>query len=243
MKASEKTNPSGSAAKPAPGSGATSAEQRGSTTQNYQSLKMLLTKQSGKIGTFKVIVWNPWTDSYTYDWEGKHSEATAWRCGLVSAEDPAVCCIGEYKLTTRNKVAFEKHVKAKPHGTTLLMSTVSLVESAKTQYMSCSVRVTVNMASTSLSTVSEDGSAVQPVPKTTVAETKQIQQNQNFDLTAFILSRSQVRNGGEARKAFNLELADGSKDEASGKVQTMFFTVFASEAQVATLLDFADKCI
>ena len=90
MKASEKTNPSGSAAKPAPGSGATSAEQRGSTTQNYQSLKMLLTKQSAKIGTFKVIVCKPWTDTYTYEWEGKHRESTAWRGVLVSAEDPTV---------------------------------------------------------------------------------------------------------------------------------------------------------
>ena len=119
----------------------------------YQSLKMLLTKQSRKTGTFKVIVWNPWVDTYTYEWEGKQREATAWRCVLASAEDPALYCVGEYKLSKKNKVACEKHVKANEHGTILVMSNLSFVESAKTQYMSCSVRVTVDMALTTLTTV------------------------------------------------------------------------------------------
>ena len=92
------------------------------------------------------------------------------------------------------------------------MKAVSLVDDAKTQYNSCSVRVTVNMASTTLSTVLEDNSAVQPVPKTTVAETTQLQQDQNFDLTALVLSRRQERNGGDGCKAFNLELTDGSME-------------------------------
>ena len=84
-------------------------------------------------------------------------------------------------------------MKAYQHGTTAVMKAVPLVDDAKTQYNSCSVRVTVNMASTTLSKVLEnfDNSAVQPVPKTTVAETTQLQQDQNFDLTAFVLSRSQ----------------------------------------------------
>ena len=43
------------------------------------------------------------------------------------------------------------------------------------------------MAATTLPKVLEDTSAVQPVPKTTVAETMQLQQDQNFDLTLFYL--------------------------------------------------------
>ena len=81
------------------------------------------------------------------------------------------------------------------------------------------------------------------MPKTTVAETTQLQQDQNFDLTALVLSRSQERNGGEGRKAFDLELADGSKDEASGKVQTLSLTLFAADDQLITMLEFADKAI
>jgi hypothetical protein len=231
-----------SAAQPAAASGANVCT-RSATKESCQSLRMLLSKQCKKIGTFKVIVFKPWTDTYTYEWQGKPKETRAWRCMLVSAEDPAVYCLGEYKLTVKNKAAYDKNEITNKHGTTLMMSSVVLVDGAKTQYMSCSVRVTVNMAWTQLKNVSEDCSAVQPVPKTTVAETKQVQQNQNFDLTAFALSRSPTRRGGEGRKAFDVELADGSKDEASGKVQTISFSVFATEAEVETLLDFVDKSI
>ena len=50
------------------------------------------------------------------------------------------------------------------------MRNISLVESAKTQYMSCSVRVTVNMASTNLTGIFGQSSAAQPVPTTTIAQ-------------------------------------------------------------------------
>ena len=123
------------------------------------------------------------------------------------------------------------------------MSNISPVEGSKTQYMSCSVRVNVNMASTTLKGIFGAPSAAQPVPKTTVAKTKDIQQNQSFDLTACILSRGAPRNGGDGRKVFNLELADGSKDGTSGKVQTVNLSVFAPEADVANLLDSADNSI
>ena len=72
---------------------------------------------------------------------------------LVSAADPTEYCSGEYKLTTKNKANFEKHAKAYQHGTTVVLKTVALVNDAKTQYNSCSVRVTINLASTTLSKV------------------------------------------------------------------------------------------
>ena len=100
-----------------PASTPTSAEQPGSTVQNFQSLQMLRSKQSVRISTFKVIVCNPWNDTYEYQWEGKPRETTAWHCVLVSSDDPTVYCNGEYKLTAKNKSGFEKHAKANPHGT------------------------------------------------------------------------------------------------------------------------------
>ena len=96
--------------------------------------------------------------------------------------------------------------------------------------MSCIVRVNVNMASTTLTGIFGATKDAQPVPKTAVAKTKDIQQNQSFDLTACILSRAYrgaSRSGGEGRKVFNLELADGFKDGTSGKVQTINLSVFA----------------
>ena len=188
-------------------------------------MKMLLTKQSSKIGQFKVIVFKPYTDTYTYEWEGKPRETTAWRCMLVSAADPTLYCIGEFKRITKNKEAYDKNEKTYKHGTTLLMSTVALVEGAKTQYMGCSVRVNVNMATTKFVGVFASTSAAQPVPQTTCAQTKEVQQNQHFDLTAFVLSRSPIRNGGEGRKVFDLELIDGSTDDVSGKTDYLAVSV------------------
>ena len=113
--------------------------------------------------------------------------------------DPTLYCVGEFKLTAKNKDAYEtKNEKTNKPGTMLIMSNVALVDGAKTQYMSCSVRVSVNTAMTKLVGVFGSVSAVQPVPTTTVSQTKQVQQNQNFDLTVFVLSRSPVRHGGEA---------------------------------------------
>ena len=204
---------------------------------------MLLSKQAAKIGSFKVIVTDPWKDSYSYQWQGRKKETTVFRCRLVNCDDHSVYCNGEYKQKGTNKSEFEKHMKAYVHGTTIVLKAVSLVDDAKTQYNGCTVRVTVNMASTTISKVLEHHSAVQPVPKTTIAETTHLRQDQNFDLTAFVLSRSNERKGGDSRKAFDLELADGSTDEASGKVQTMSVTVFAPDANSATMLEFADKAI
>ena len=104
--------------------------------------------------------------------EGKKRETTAWRCTLVDAADPTQYCMGEFKLTTRNKDAFDKHVKTHVQGAQLVMSNISPVEGSKTQYMSCSVRVNVNMASTTLTGIFGASSDAQPVPKTTVAKQK-----------------------------------------------------------------------
>ena len=93
-----------SAAQPAAISAQASAAQPAA-----QSLKMLLSKQSAKICQFEVIVFKPWTDTYTYECEGKRRETTAWCCTLVSVADPTLYCVGEFKLTARNKVAYEKN--------------------------------------------------------------------------------------------------------------------------------------
>ena len=161
-----------SAAQPATTSGPASATQPAGAMENFQCLKMLLSKQSAKIGQFKVIVSKPWIDTYTYLWEGKQREKMAWRCMLVSVLDPALYCLAEFKLTARNKAAYERNEKTNKEGTTLIISNVAAVEGSKTQYMSCSVRVSVNMATTKVVGVFAPLSVVQPVPKTTARKQK-----------------------------------------------------------------------
>ena len=160
---------------------------------------------------------------------------------LVSIEDPQLYCVGEMKQTSRNKEAFDRFQQRYKHGTTVIMTKVAFAEYSKTQYISSSLRVNINMAATTLTTVFAPPSAVQPVPATSVAETKSIQQNQNFDLMAFILNCSNMRAGGEDRKAFDVELGDGSKDTASQKVQTLSLTIFADSRQATAMFDFVKK--
>ena len=123
------------------------------------------------------------------------------------------------------------------------MNNISPVDASKIQFMSCSVRVSVNMASTTLTGIFGMTNAAQPAPKTTVAESKNIQQSQSFDLTTCILSRSAPCTGLDGRKVFGLELADGSMASTSGKLQTISLSVFAAEADEAELLACADSSI
>ena len=91
---------------------------------------------------------------------------------LVSVLDPTLYCLAEFKITARNKAAYERNEKTNKEGTTLIISNVAAVEGSKTQYMSYSVRVSVNMATTKVVGVFAPLGVVQPVPKTTVAQTR-----------------------------------------------------------------------
>ena len=110
------------------------------SNQSYQSLTMLVSKQSWRVGSSKVIVYSPWTETYTYQWEGKARETTAWRCMLVDAADATLYCMGEFKLTDKNKSIFETHVKTHVPGAQLVLTDVCPVENSQTQYRGCSVR-------------------------------------------------------------------------------------------------------
>ena len=72
---------------------------------------MLASKQSAKIGSFKVIVCDPKPDSYSYYYNGKNRETTVWRCVLVSCDDHTVYCNGEYKLQAGKKADFDRQEK------------------------------------------------------------------------------------------------------------------------------------
>ena len=121
------------------------------------------------------------------------------------------------------------------------MKAVPLAVNAQRQYISCSVRATAGMASSTLPQALEDRSVVQPAPSTGVADTTQLQQHQNSGVPAFVLSRSQERNGGDARIAFDLEFADGSRGAAPGKLHTVSFSLFADEAGMTRMFEFAEE--
>ena len=47
---------------------------------------------------------------------------------LVSVLDPTLYCMAEFKLTARNKAAYERNEKTHEEGTTLIISNVAVVD-------------------------------------------------------------------------------------------------------------------
>ena len=72
-------------------------------------------------------------------------------------------------------------------------------------------------------------SAIQPCPSGTVCEKLHLKQDQRFDLTALIKTISPVREAGLERQCFDLQLIDGSTNEAKDKTQVMKITLFQSK--------------
>lgn len=143
----------------------------------------------------------------------------------------------------KNTCAYDAHAKKRTDGTQVVMRNVAVVAGAKTQYMSASLRVTGNLALTRLTGVWGTTSAVQSVPRTNNEHTKGVLQNQPIDLTAFILSHGPTRRGGENRHVIDHELADGSKDKTSGKMQTLRTRVFVDDSEVAASVLFVTRII
>ena len=57
-----------------------SAAQPAAGDPAYQTLNLHLSKQASKIAQFKVVVFEPWIYTTSYEWESNTRETTAWRC-------------------------------------------------------------------------------------------------------------------------------------------------------------------
>ena len=184
-----------------------------------------LTEGSARVAQFKLAMFHPWEDAYKYTWDGSERSSRIFKFLLVDVEDPTWYCHAELKKTTKNASTYNTTIAKFKEGAVFIFKSIAFVKDVKSQYLSASKRDVVNLAYTTASEVKgiTQACAVQPCPIGTVSEKLQLQQEQRFDLTTLILTVSPVRDAGTDRntgadkKCFDVELIDGSTNEAKDK--------------------------
>ena len=129
------------------GSSQTSAAQPGTA---HLALQMLNPASVKTGGTWDVHVRRAFEDKYEYTWQGKARQGTNFVCTLVSQEDPRQYCQAQFKKTSQNGAKYQQAVKAyKPDGR-FVMSKVAFVEDAKAAYISCPLKMVVDLSKTKM---------------------------------------------------------------------------------------------
>ena len=207
------TSTTASAAQPAPG--------------NFLPLAQL-NKASVKIGgEWSVIVFRPIEDTYEYTWQSKPRQGTTFLVTLVSAQDPTQYCQGQVKKNAKNTAKYEQIKKAMEHGRRFVMSKVAFVDDAKLLYVSCPLKIVVDLFSTKMDAcVDIPNSVVQPVPEATIAGSANLEGNQFFDVIALVQEVSQVTNHSNNRSSFVIKIYDGSVDPDNNKIKVMPLRVY-----------------
>ena len=182
-----------------------------------------LNKASAKTGgTWDVVAFLPIKDNYEYTWQGQNRQGCTFIVTLVSRENRSQYCQGQLKKTSKNAVKFETVVKTVKHGQRFMMSNVRFVDDPKIQYVSCPLKIVVDLATTRMEPCIEapDG-AVQPVPPASIASSIDLTGNQFFDVTALIQEVEEIYVHTGNRSSFVVKIYDGSKDDATQKVKSM----------------------
>ena len=101
-----------------------------------------------------------------------------------------------------------------------VMSKVNFVDDAKAAYVSCPVKLVVDLSKTTMDPgVVTTGSAVQPTPTATVASSIDLATNQVFDVTALVQEVHETRQHENNRSYFVVTIYDGSLDNDAQKVK------------------------
>ena len=204
-----------------PALGKASAAQPGS----QKSLPLSeLNKASAKTGgEWLVHAFRPVEDIYHYTWQGKDRKGTNLIVTLVCAEDASQYCQGVLKKNWKNETKYNQIKAAMEHGRRFVMSKVCFVEDAKLAYVSCPLKVVVDLSSTQMDPqcCTTGNSVVQPVPTATVAGSADLAGNQFFDVTALIQEVTETREHANNRSSFVVKIYDGSLDPDSKKVKVM----------------------
>ena len=202
-----------------------SAGQPGSTTHLALSE---LNKASVKIGgTWVVDAYRPFEDKYEYTWQGKPRQGTNFVTTLVCADDPSKYCQAHFKKTSKNGAKYEQVMKTLKSGGRFIMSKVGFVEDAKLAYVSCPLKVVVDLSSTKMDVcVQTPDSAVQPAPTATIAGSSNLAGNQFFDVTALIQEVQEIRQHANNRSSFTVKIQDGSLDHDTQKVKAMPLKIY-----------------
>ena len=183
-----------------------------------------LNKASAKTGgEWLVDAFRPVEDVYQYTWQGKSRQGTNLIVTLVSAEDASQYCQGVFKKNGKNETKYNQIKAAMEHGRRFVMSKVCFVEDAKLAYVSCPLKVVVDLSCTQMDPqcCTTGNSVVQPLPTATVAGSAGLAGNQFFDVTALIQEVQDVIEHANNRYSFVVKIYDGPLDPDTQKVKIM----------------------
>ena len=192
-----------------------------------------LNKASVKTGgQWLVSAFRPVEDNYEYTWQGKPRQATNFVVTLVSVDDPSQYCQAQFKKKASNALKYEQVKNTMEHGRRFVMSKVAFVEDAKLAYVSCSLKIVVDLFSTKMDPcVETSGSVVQPAPTATIAGSANVEGNQFFDVTALAQEVSDVTEHANNRSSFVIKIYDGTLDPKINKIKVMPLKVYFDTTQ------------
>ena len=190
-----------------------------------------LNKASAKTGAkWNVVAYQPREEIYTYESGGaaKKNQGSTFMVTLVSTEDPSHYLHGQIRKSKKNEAVYEAVKKKMKQGARFTMSKVGFDEKQKTKFISCPLKLVVDLSSTKLDAVLNimGNNDVQPVPTATIAGSSELGGNQYFDVTALVVEVSDIREHANNRSSFIVKIHDGTKDPATGKVKVMPLTIF-----------------
>ena len=198
-----------------------------------------LNKASAKTdGTWVVDAFRPIEDKYEYTWQGKPRQGTNFIVTLVSSTDPSQYCQAHLKKTSSNGAKYTKVTNSIKNGARFIMSKVGFVEDVKLAYVSCPLKIVVDLSSTKMDAfVEAPCGAVQPAPTATIAGSVHLAGNQFFDVTALIQDVSEVHQHANNRSSFVVKIYDGSLDEDTNKIKAMPLRIYFDTEMTPSLAD------
>ena len=179
-----------------------------------------------------LYVWGAFTDTYTYQYQGAQRSGTNCLVVLVDVQDPTQYCQAQFKKNTKNVSQFDQAVNKFKDGRRFVMGKVGFADDAKPAYVSCPLKLVVDLSKTRMDTViGAEDTAVQPTPTLTIASSSSLGKNQFFDVTALVQDMTETREHAENRSSFVVTLYDGSQDTDKKKVKTMPMTLYFDTRQ------------
>ena len=201
-----------------------------------------LNKASAKTGASWVVdAFRPVEYKLEYTWQSAWHDGTSLVVILVSEKDASQYCQALLQRDIRNEAKYERKKKAMMHGVRYIMSNVRFVDDAKLAYVSCPLKVVVDLSSTTmdicidymLSATTMDflNIGVQPAPTATIASSAGLAGNQFFDVTALIQEVQDIRRHANNRSSFVVKIYDGSGDPDTRKVTVMPLRIYFDTAR------------
>ena len=170
-----------------------------------------LNETTRKFASWDVSVAQPRPEDYNYMWDGKERTGKSFRCLLVFVHDNTQYCCAEMRKTRSSPAdVLEKAMETYKDGMRFKMSKVELNAKAKPEYNNASCKVTVDLATTSMTKLLSTGANITPQPTITCVDCLNFHKVQAFDITALVDDVSEKRPVKDKRHVRDIYLIDGT---------------------------------